>query len=52
MVPVFPFAECEFTSTPGKFSIMNFFSLVAGPPYPHEPQYSISILLDILNNKC
>ncbi len=27
---------------------MDFWSLLAGPPYPHAPQYSISILLDMM----
>jgi hypothetical protein len=42
---VIPFAEWLLISTPGNFAAIDFLRLLAGPPYPHPPQNSISILL-------
>lgn len=50
IAPVLPLAEWEFTLTWSSFS-MACLSRVAGPPNPHEPQYSISTVFDIINDK-
>ena len=42
MTPVTPLAEWALTETPKSLARRSL-SLVAGPPYPHAPQYSISI---------
>ena len=47
ILPVRPVEEWLLISMLGKASWSDFLSLRAGPPYPHPPQYSISITLGI-----
>lgn len=47
--PVSPWAEWVLISWLGNAAWRDFFNRRAGPPYPHPPQYSMSITFTILN---